>query len=371
MNMNKLIAFAAVAASATLPMAANADSTGTYTTNGVAWTWKTVDNSGGSPSYRLGDGSSTAMPSDTVLDAGLIPWGYVDDGGDYRIVDYISDNAFKNCTGMTGNLVVPSTVRCLGGTLFARTGITRAVVDADANGGTLAGWQVFFECKSLKGVLYKGRGKITINQHFKSATALKVVVFGPQIGKTGGNFNSSFYDVSGCKIFYSASQTSWDSGTESDWYCQNGNEVIRYGAGQDFDMEFSDTNDAVTIYPTTETAVTNALAWAPLFKDALGLDMKIAITNRIEISEGVEITEAMLQNVTLETPPWYLTFAVKNQAQLDNVLAAVSVDTPIIIDIEGAGNNQITVPNGRRVAVLAKSGWAFGRKSSGLMIIVK
>ncbi|MBQ9740063.1 MAG: hypothetical protein IJV91_03890, partial [Kiritimatiellae bacterium] len=189
----------------------------------------------------------------------------------------------------------------------------------------------------------------------------------PQIAKRG-SFDASFFNVEGCKIFYSASQTSWDSGTEGDWYCQNGNEVIRYGAGQDFDMTFSDTEDSVTIYPKTETAVTNAIAWAPLFKDALGLDMKIAITNRIEMSEDIEITEAMLQNVTVSAPPWYLTFAVKSQTQLDNVLDSISVDTPIIIDIEGVGKNQITVPKGRKVAILAKDGWTFGQKTYGIVI---
>ena len=219
----------------------------------------------------------------------------------------------------------------------------------------------------LKGVWYKGHGEIEIGHHFYGATALKLVVFGPQIAKRG-SFDASFFNVEGCKIFYSASQTSWDSGTEGDWYCQNGNEVIRYGAGQDFDMTFSDTEDSVTIYPKTETAVTNAIAWAPLFKDALGLDMKIAITNRIEMSEDIEITEAMLQNVTVSAPPWYLTFAVKSQTQLDNVLDSISVDTPIIIDIEGVGKNQITVPKGRKVAILAKDGWTFGQKTYGIVI---
>ena len=81
--------------------------------------------------------------------------------------------------------------------------------------------------------------------------------------------------------------------------------------------------------------------------------------------------EDVLQNVTLEAPPWYLTFAVKNQTQLDNVLSAVSADTPIVIDIQGAGKNQITVPEGRKVAILAKSGWTFGAKPNGLTITFK
>lgn len=370
MQCGKAAALFATAVSAAFTMSAAADTTGTYTTNGVEWTWLTVDNSG-SPSYRLGGGSAevTAMPKDTVLDASLIPWGYVDDGGDYRIVDTISYAAFKDCASLTGNLTIPSTVKSIANQAFARTGISRAIVEASCNGDILGGYQVFMGCSSLKGVLYKGHAKIRMNQHFVSSSALKLVVFGPQMARdTASQFSTCFNSAKGCKIFYSASQTSWESATDEDWYVSRGNEVIRYGSGQDFDMEFGDMNDEVTIYPTTETAVTNALSWVPLFKDALGLDMKIAITNRIEMSEGVEITASMLQNVTLEAPPWYLTFAVQNQTQLDNVLASVSADTPIIIDIEGVGKNQITVPEGRKVAILAKSGWTFGKKLNGIII---
>ena len=109
----------------------------------------------------------------------------------------------------------------------------------------------------------------------------------------------------------------------------------------------------------------DVLANAANFK-RFGLDTKIAITSRIEMT--ATITESMLQSVTLETPPWYVTFKVTSQAQLDNVLSAVSADIPIIIDIEGSGKNQITVPEGRKVAILAKSGWTFGKKQNGLVI---
>ena len=360
----KAILAAMMAASAVVAMTAGAAvvSTGTYTTNGVAWTWS-VDSSGGVQSYRLGGGSaSPAMPTDTVLDASLIPWGYIDDGGIYRVVDTISSYAFRDCKGLAGNLVVPSTVRLVGTSSFTRTGITRAIVNATQDGSTIIGQQAFFGCGSLKGVLLNGSGNVNMYQPFYGAAALKLVVFGPRIVRAN-NSTSPFFNVNGCRIFYSASQTSWDA--ESNW---NNNEVIKYGAGQDFDMEFSDTENVVTVYPTTETAVTNALAWAPLFKDALGYDMKIAITNRIEVSQSLEITESMLQSVTLETPPWYLTFAVKNQEQLDNVLEAVSVDTPIIIDIDGIGKNAVTVPAGRKVAILAKEGWEFGSRRYGLVI---
>jgi hypothetical protein len=204
---------------------------------------------------------------------------------------------------------------------------------------------------------------------FSGNLLFKTVLFGPNVRlsvQTSGEglfSSSSDKSISGCTVFLPSAQGTLRE--ESAYNSPSRNKFIRYGADEDLDFEFSD--DSITAYPKTEEAFTNVLANAANFK-RFGLDTKIAITNRIEMSEGVQITEAMLQNVTLEAPPWYLTFAVTSQAQLDNVLAAVSADVPIIIDIEGAGKNQITVPNGRKVAILAKSGWTFGKKLNGLII---
>ena len=55
------------------------------------------------------------------------------------------------------------------------------------------------------------------------------------------------------------------------------------------------------------------------------------VTN--SIGATVAITADQLQDVTFQSPPWYLRFAVGSQAQLDNILAAVSTDTPIIIEL--------------------------------------
>jgi hypothetical protein len=77
----------------------------------------------------------------------------------------------------------------------------------------------------------------------------------------------------------------------------------------------------------------------------------------------------MLQNVTLTAPAWYLRFAVTTQAQLDNVLAAVSVDVPIMIDVLGSRlATEISVPEGREVAIYCPGGWTFGRKTHGIVI---
>ena len=241
-------------------------------------------------------------------------------------------------------------------------------------------------CSALKNVLIKGPSTVlpglsqtymstyfgsTNNwSSFHNCSSLKLIVVGPNV-KFSSNLSHGLTPkgANGATVLfpYNSGNTTWSTHTDSYLNAQGlNNKAVFYGPDYDFDMTMGET--AMTFYPKTETALTNIISWASTFKSAFDMDTKIAITNRIEMSEGVQITEAMLQNVTLEAPPWYLTFAVKNQSQLDNVLAAVSADVPIIIDIDGAGKNQITVPNGRKVAILAKSGWTFGKKLNGLII---
>ncbi len=199
---------------------------------------------------------------------------------------------------------------------------------------------------------------------FSNTSKLKLVIVGPN-SKTGGSRARFKFNDSGATVFLPdrIGNTSWrNSGV-----CESSKDkVVWYGPNYDFDMTMSET--AMTFAPKNEAGLTNVLAWASTIKTAFDMDVIVNITNRIEMSESVEITEAMIQNVTLEAPPWYLTFAVKSQEQLNNVLGAVSVDTPIIIDIDGVGKNQITIPEGRKVAILAKSGWTFGKKLNGLII---
>ena len=242
-------------------------------------------------------------------------------------------------------------------------------------------WRAFID-STTKHVLFKGPNtasdgtqplawlKPTVSGKFRvfeKANSLKLVIVGPGL--------KAYYDADRMYMptASNASILVPDFTIVGNWRALHdstvggtNNRVVRYGPDSDFAMAMGDTE--MTFYPNNEAGLTNVLSFASTIKTAFDMDVKIAITNRIEMSEGVQITEAMLQNVTLEAPPWYLTFAVKSQAQLDNVLAAVSADVPIIIDIDGAGKNQITVPNGRKVAILAKSGWTFGKKLNGLII---
>lgn len=142
-----------------------------------------------------------------------------------------------------------------------------------------------------------------------------------------------------------------------------GNAVAYYGPAEAFDMQMHDTY--VTFVPNTANGLSDALGWAQTFKTAFDIDSRINITNRVAMTAAV--TESMLQSVTFDSPPWYITFAVRTQAQMDNVLAAVQVDVPVIIDIEGA-TERIVVPENREVAILAKGGGTFIRDRRGVVI---
>lgn len=235
--------------------------------------------------------------------------------------------------------------------------------------------QIFTDCDNLENVRWKGPAAaqsgesqtytslgVSGNEPFRTCAALKLVLVDPYVTtRTKGSILKT-PNATGARFIVPLrdDNQTWSGATVSG----EDNSIVYYGPGQEVDLTVND--NCVTVVPTTVNALTNALAWAQTFKTAFNLDTKISITNRIDMS--VAVTGEMLQNVTLEAPPWYLTFAVTSQAQLDNVLAAVSADVPIIIDIEGAGKNQITVPNGRKVAILAKSGWTFGKKLNGLII---
>ena len=238
--------------------------------------------------------------------------------------------------------------------------------------------QIFTSCDNLENVRWKGPAAaqsgesqtytslgVSGNEPFRTCAALKLVLVDPYVTTRSKGSILKTPNATGARFIVPLrdDNQTWNGATVSG----EDNSIVYYGPGQEVDLTVND--NCVTVVPTTVNALTNALAWAQTFKTAFNLDTKISITNRIEMTDDVEITEAMLQNVTLEAPPWYLTFSVTSQAQLNNVLGAVSVNTPIIIDIEGAGRNQITVPEGRKVAILAKSGWTFGKKLGGLIIM--
>ena len=72
----------------------------------------------------------------------------------------------------------------------------------------------------------------------------------------------------------------------------------------------------------------------------------------------------MAKDVKLDIPSWYMSFSVKSQDQLDNLLENIS--GPLVIDITEA-KEKITVPAGRKVAVMVPDGSTFRSAKSGLI----
>ena len=375
MNMNKLITFAAVAASAAIPMAANAafsEQDYSVTTNGITWYFKI-------------DQDKTIASVGTNLTA----YGYSS--------DELSMATDPRKLDLTGSLTIPESfsvdgteykVAYIGNRAFLSSGISHIVYPS---GAYYMYHCSLYDCDNLTSVWFKGPATVssgtqnynTLRCHNNTAagnwanqsTAIKYVLVGPNLKVVNSDNRPQFKATTGCTFFLpdrpenDTWRTTWDQGDDT----INGKKpvMVYYGPTNAWDLVIDDSAMTATFMPTSGAALANAMSYASVFKEQFGLDSVIAITNRLEISEDISITETMLQNVTLTAPAWYLTFKVTSQAQLDNVLAAVSADIPIIIDIDGIGRNQIAVPDGRRVAILAKSGWTFGRRSSGLTIIVE
>ena len=297
---------------------------------------------------------------------------------DLSAVTVFDAQPFAN-TALTGKLKLGDSLTSLGtGWVFFNCNFPEAVIPASVTtvGRNSAVYGTFKECDEMKAIWIKGPSAAA-NQTYttvycetfaEKCTSLKVVLMGKNtkganMTTTGGNAMLS--GVDGTQVLV-PDNGYWDGlvlgGGEN-------NKVWYYGPNRELDLTIDETAKTVKFTPTTENALSNVVAWVPTIKQHFELDTVISVTNRIEMS--VALDEEMLQNVTLEAPPWYLTFAVKNQEQLDRVLSVVSADTPIIIDIEGAGKNQITVPEDRKVAILAKSGWTFGAKLNGLVISFK
>ena len=275
---------------------------------------------------------------------------------------------------LTGDLKLGASLTAIEGWAFRNCKFDDAVIPANVTtvGRNASAYGVFKDCGNMVAMWVKGKPTEASQKYTTvycgtlaaNCAKLKMVLMGRntkgESKKSSGEYSMLYVDK-GVQVLVPANGY-WDglvTGGED-------NKVWYYGPTNEFDLVIDEAKMSATFTPTTENALTNVIAWAPLLKEHFDLDTVISITNHIDSS--FELSDAMLQNVTISAKLWFLTFNVQSQAQLDNVLAAVSVDTPVLIDIEGAGRNQITVPEGRQVAILAKGGWTFGEKPKGIVI---
>ena len=407
----------------------------TYTdANGVEWKFfigtATPAADEGSIGVSLcGDESATTtcISKDAVVDAADIPWTFEKDGVNYTVT-HVCGNAFNGCTGLTGILAIPTTVKKIGWTTtgaaknnpFASTGLTGISSFGGLTSNTcqglfkgstgLAGKLVipdtfsvafdnyaFHGCSSLtaivvgsgvtgtgryfgsnatslKGVWVKGRPTTssasqpttTVRQPhmFQSSTKLKVVLFGEHTSLDQNNSpgNAMFDSVEGCTVFV-PNKGKWDECN----YGGTDTKVITYGANTNLDIAVDEVNNAITFTPTDETALLNVLDAAPHFKDAFGWNAKINITNTIEVAAGV-ITSEKLNAVEFNT--LLLTFAVKTQAQLNDILNKFPASTYSMLAIDPTGLTEtLTVPAGRNVYVKLSEGLQVKKHVDGFIII--
>ena len=155
MNMNKLITFAAVAASAAIPMAANAAETEiSLVTNGV--TWRVVIDSSSRTATLGKDGCTRAANADsyracdvaTSVTTDKIPWMFTYNDASYSITK-IAAYAFYNVQGLTGILTIPDAVTVIGGNAF---GEARGLTGLKGFGGvTELGNYVFQQSSNMVG----------------------------------------------------------------------------------------------------------------------------------------------------------------------------------------------------------------------------
>jgi len=415
MNVNKLITLAAVAASAAMPLAANAD---TVEINGITWTYSVNDAT--KKTVTLGNGTSPTMPAGATLNAGDIPWTFTNNGTTYT-VSALANLAFNGCTALTGTLDIPATVTSIGTAVFS--GCTGLVGVSSFGSGCTAQWgqQVFRYCTglrgtlvipdsnpcymnnfvfdgclglkslivgsgttwvpryfasnldkkspSLKGVWIKGRPTVasgtqpytTVCQPytFRYSYSLEVILYGKntKYHTNNGPNEIMMEGVNGCSVFVPANGQ-WTNckfgGTNTD--------TIYYGAGQELDLDIDDAAKTITAVPNTSAAFRKVLNNTRRFKDYFGLDTRITVTN--SLSSVVSVHDGDLLHDAFVT---YVTFTANTQTQLDDTLAALPESLQVVIDATGA-RKTINVPAGRNVTVLLPGGGKYGPTRKGLAI---
>ena len=261
--------------------------------------------------------------------------------------------------------------RGIGDNAFRYASITNVVFPRRAV--NISGNQIFQYCTGLTGMYLPGpdsgtdRLLVRRSNFASGCTSLKVFLAGPLTGLSdnyGPTDETMFTNVSGCRMFV-PNGTNWNIEYGLGAY-EESNTIFYYGAGRELDMSFDNDRKLVTATPATAHALTNVLAAATTIKNVFGMDTRINVTNAIEIAAG-SISAAELAGVTFDS----LTFAVKTQAQLDTVLAAVPVETPLAIDPEGATENLTVLTENRKIYVMLPTNGTYKVRPGGIIIFVK
>jgi len=276
----------------------------------------------------------------------------------HSAVTELGDNTFSNCKitgidlpkGMTtigtgtfyGNpipsLTLPDTVKTIG-RRFARYN-TKLTTFAFPRAVTTLGNEAFWDNTSLKAVYIPGPPSVSLGEQtytrvnasnmFLNDTSLKLVLFGSNT-KPEDVSNFSVAQSTDCKVFL-PDNGFWDGvvlgGT--------GNRTIFYHG-------FDGDGESMTFSPTTAQELTDVLGAAADFKSFFNLDVRISVTNVLDLT-GVQFDAETLAAIPVTFDKFM--FKVNSQEQLDNVLAALPTSTSVGIDPSSVGKAALTIPDG-------------------------
>ena len=312
-------------------------------TNLTTATWDSSPrNSYGHVSY----GTSSAVDDKSKVEPFVIPSSFTVDGQVYRVT-------------------------AIGNRAFIRAYMTSLIIPEDVN----YVWNcALYQCYNLTNLWFKGHatpssefGRDYVSLGFAAAsvldqtTAIKNVLVGPNIKRSGNNFKVPNGANTLVLFPYRKDNTTWAGwnvgGTDPN--------VVYY-------HDLDETEGTITFSPTNATTLAEAFATLPTIKSqiktAFGLDAKIVVSSPIETA--TTIPAAFLSSgIPLEMTEWVAFFAT-TQEQLDDVLDACSADSKILIDPTGA-TGRLVVPYGRNVSVLMPPNGEIKYGQDGIMIIVK
>lgn len=313
---------------------------------------------------------------------------------------YTGTRDMANCTveDLEGLLTIPDTITVNGNVLnvttiaargfWGQTGLTGVVFPHSFT--TFLYGRTFKDCTGLKALWFKGPATVASGTQaytsiaanntsvgrkiFMGCTALKHVIVGPNAKLyTSGGQALSFEEQTGCTFFLPSNSLNTTWGAFRTHKLSNVNiagknsNVVYYGPELELDIEGADGSGegTITFTPNTAHALTNVLSAASAIHANLGLNVKISITNAIEVAEG-SLTNEMFTDIECGS----LMFAVKTQAQMDMVLAAVPVTMPIMIDPEGATENLTVQTAGRNIYIHLPKDGTYKIKNNGLIILI-
>jgi hypothetical protein len=185
---------------------------------------------------------------------------------------------------------------------------------------------------------------------------MKYILVSPTIRKHK-DYDLKLRSSSGATIVapLNSDNTSWENNVIDG----TGNSMLFYS-------EMDEAAKTITFSPTNAATLAVALNAVAPIKNRFGFSTVISITNRID--EITAIPEEAIPHTTFDLRSW-VTFKVTTQKQLENTLAAVPADSPVIIDPTGA-TETLTVPSGRTVFVQCDEGDSISKKITGLKIRV-